>query len=67
MACFQREIIEAHREFAASIWNFLYVDGKGKKGFQTHTEEEYQTFLNELNREMFDTYTDTAREMGWVE
>lgn len=67
MACFEREIIEAHKDFAESICNFLYIDGKGKKGFQSHTEAEYQAFLSELNRRMFDTYTEAAREMGWID
>ena len=67
MACFEREIIEKHQETAQTICDFLYIDGKGRNGFQTHTEEEYQTFLKKLAKESFDTFNAAAKQMGWIE
>ena len=67
MACFERRIIEKHQEFARSICDFIYIEGKGKKGIQEHTVEEYQTFLTELKEALFDTYNDAAERMGWIE
>lgn len=67
MACFERRIIEEHENFARAICDFIYIDGRGRNGFQNHTEEEYQKFLAELARESFDTYTDAAKEMGWID
>lgn len=67
MACFEREIIEMHQEFARTICDFLYTNGKGKKGFQKHTEEEYQTFLKELANKSFNVFNEGAKHMGWIE
>ena len=67
MACFEREIIERHQEFARTICDFLYIDGRGRNGFQKHTEEEYQAFLKELADESFNTVNEGAKHMGWIE
>lgn len=67
MSCFEREIIEKHQDFAKSICDFIYIEGKGKKGFQDHTVEEYQAFLKDLSECLFDTYNEAAKEMGWIE
>ena len=66
MASFEREIIESHEQTARNICDFLYVDGKGKKGFQSHIEDEYRTFLKELADHEFSIYHDAAKEKGWV-
>ena len=67
MSCFERDIIEEHKHFAKNICDFLYVDGKGKKGFKNHTEKEYQIFLEELAKNSFDSYNEAAKKMGWID
>ena len=67
MSCPERDVIEAHDEYARSICYFLYIDGKGRNGYQHHTEAEYQEFLSKLSRSMFDTYDEMARYMGWID
>ena len=66
MSCFERDIIEGHESVARNICDFLYINGKGNNGFQSHTEDEYRVFLKELADSEFDTYNDAARRMGWV-
>lgn len=66
MASFEREIIESHEQTARNICDFLYADGKGKKGFQSHTEDEYRAFLKELADHEFSIYNDAAKEKGWI-
>ena len=67
MACLEREMIENHDIYAREICDFLYIDGKGKKGFQNHTEEEYRAFLKEMSDRLFDDYNRAARAMGWLD
>lgn len=67
MSCLQRTMIENHKSYAKEICNFLYVNGKGKKGLQNHTIEEYQGFLEEMQERLFDEYNNAACEIGWID
>lgn len=67
MASLIWDIANNNKQIGYMLNNFLY-EGKVKdKVYKQHTEQEYRALLENLREDMFDSYNEASRELGWDE
>lgn len=62
----QCDLVEGYSDIAHSLTDAMYVDGKSSRGRKTLSEEELWNLLDDVRLRCFDSYTEGAKELGWV-
>jgi hypothetical protein len=53
---------------ANMITNFLYIDGKARNGVKSDlTNEQCLDMLKRVESYLYDSYTEAARFLGWID
>ncbi len=61
----QRDLVNGYEIIARDIGSFLYSNIK-KKTKTEHTKEQLENMLEAIRLDCWDTYNNSARELGWT-
>lgn len=65
MATYTRESVEKCKETAFDIQGFLWEGRPNKSPMKDHTKEEYEAFLKQLCKGLWEAYDNASEELGW--
>lgn len=66
MATDVREAIENNASLARKIQYFMWEGKPHKSAKKEHTPEEFEAFLEGIQKEAWESYNRGARELGWI-
>lgn len=65
MSCDARDMIEYHADTARAIQEFMWEGKPFKSKKKEHTVEEFESFLESIRNNSWDSYNQGANAMGW--